>query len=252
MDLLAVRKKFIELSGRFDLVSSTTTYADNGADFLINQAQRWLDRAIVHVKAHTRHTLNIAVGQYFVFIPSLRVPEHVYISGADAGRVPLERVLADALRTEYPQLVTSAGINTVATKAMGTPLYWAPIVIKNSPSQAVFTAASRTNTYDMDGLTEGDLEDVTGILILPATDAAITVSVKGIFYSRVLNNNYDSSFWSQEHPDILILATFYFLELFYRNAEGAKATLVSLNNMLQGIAYDTADANYSYINQMGG
>ena len=42
MNLLQIRTKFRDISGRFDLVNSD--YSDNGADFYINEGRKFLDR----------------------------------------------------------------------------------------------------------------------------------------------------------------------------------------------------------------
>lgn len=46
MDLSEVRAKFIQLSGRDDLVNADTT--DNGANYFINAGQKFLDRMFGH------------------------------------------------------------------------------------------------------------------------------------------------------------------------------------------------------------
>ena len=37
------RQKFVELSGHYDLVTDTTSWDDNGADFYIDAAEEYLD-----------------------------------------------------------------------------------------------------------------------------------------------------------------------------------------------------------------
>ena len=44
MNLKEIREQFVKRSGRYDLVSSTTNWTDNGADFFIRNGQKLLDR----------------------------------------------------------------------------------------------------------------------------------------------------------------------------------------------------------------
>jgi len=43
MNLLEIRTEFIKQSGRYDLVTDATSWADNGANFYINSGQDYLD-----------------------------------------------------------------------------------------------------------------------------------------------------------------------------------------------------------------
>ena len=52
MNYKDVRDKFVEISGRYDLI--TATNEDNGADFFLNAGQKYLDRFLDAGKAIAR------------------------------------------------------------------------------------------------------------------------------------------------------------------------------------------------------
>jgi hypothetical protein len=58
---------------------------------------------------------------------------------------------------------------------------------------------------------------------MPPTDRAYSLVVTGLFSLPVLSSDSSASYWSIEHPDLLIWAAHYQLEVSYRNNEGAKA-----------------------------
>jgi hypothetical protein len=63
----------------------------------------------------------------------------------------------------------------------------------------------------------------------------------------VLNN-----WWSRDYPELLVRATLYQLELDYRNTEGAKDWLTSIDTDLRQIDYNIVEEQYEGINQMEG
>ena len=76
------------------------------------------------------------------------------------------------------------------------------------------------------------------LLILPPPDADVDIVVEGLFSSEPLDADGDESFWSLVHPDLLVLATLYKLEVFYRNTTGANDYRVALHDHVMSIGLD--------------
>ena len=64
MNLLQMRTKSRELSGRFDLVNSD--FSDNGMDFFINEGRKFLDRLDETQKSWASCFRILTVGQFSV------------------------------------------------------------------------------------------------------------------------------------------------------------------------------------------
>ena len=66
MEYYLLRKKFCELSGRYDLINADLT--DNGADFYINAGQSHLDRMQNTGQMKAKYIKQITAGTIKVFV----------------------------------------------------------------------------------------------------------------------------------------------------------------------------------------
>lgn len=194
-----VRDKFVAMSGRYDLVRATGE--DNGADFFINAGQKFLDRIANQGKASSRYTGTLAAGAVSITVPYMRTLKTAVLSASEE-LVPLTL-------TSYEELVEMYGL-PLASCTASTPVYIAPV-------------------YSADGW------EYTSVSIMPPTDIAYTYVLECLLYSPVLSATVSAgvwtqakSFWTEHHPDTLLLAALYKLEAFYRNTEGAKDWLNAL------------------------
>lgn len=127
MNLLQVRTKFVDTSGRFDLVVDTTNYADNGANFFIQAGQRYLDTILPEPQRIRAHRVDIAAGDFQVYMKYLRWAEKVEIFDSSKLYSELEYMSWDDLQelyTEHP-----------SGMAQGVPADWAMGVHLPSPEQ---------------------------------------------------------------------------------------------------------------------
>ena len=122
----------------------------------------------------------------------------------------------------------------------GGPLYFVPMVIGLSGSQNTLThnTFGQDFTYDAEGIMFGSHYVYDGILIMPPVSEIYTITIFGKFFSNSISSDDDSNFWSVAYPDILLTATMYKLETFYRNTEGARDMLAALNESLFGLEKD--------------
>ena len=100
MNLKEVRTMLVDVSGRFDLVTNTTDYADNGANFFINAGMRWIEGKVEHPKSAARYVKDLTYGEFLVNMLYSRAIKEVWISNAD-GRKQLERKSLTWIRSRY-------------------------------------------------------------------------------------------------------------------------------------------------------
>lgn len=246
-----VRDQFVKISGRYDLITSTEE--DNGADFFLNSAQRYLDRFFDGGKAWARYPVALAAGEYIAKTVDIRAIKEVWIANAD-GKSLLEKTTLQELQSEY-----SEGFAYVDR---GTPGYYAPAVFRPAPD----TLASSTGLYGVDDLllynatNPAQHFNYNGVVIMPPPDVAYTVEILGLFYSPVLSATLSGgiwtntiSYWTEVHPEVLIEAALYKLNALYQNDSGAVGYKNTVLEDVTGIIGDTTEEDIAGSSlQMGG
>ena len=119
MEYKDIRQKFVEISGRYDLVNSET-WEDNGADFYLNMGQRMLDRYTDSIKMYARYPFKLTTGTIIAKTPGLRSIKEVWIANVN-GRAQLSPVPLDQLRKEFAK----------ESKGKITSAKWIDVDIKN-------------------------------------------------------------------------------------------------------------------------
>lgn len=243
MTLQAVRKQFINMSGRFDLVDDTVQYGDNGADFYIQSGQDWLDVQGDIYKANGRAYQTKVIGDWYALIQYVRAIHTVWVSNSDGVKWKLEKTDLDSLRSYYPKdpvLIDS-----------GPPCIWAPVTARVLPEVADEV------TIDQFGSTiyteiATDHHTYNGLIWMPPTDEAITLEVHGSFFQPRLSADGDKNYWSERYPFILVMAALRTLEISYRNTEGKNDWERAIASELIGIELDWADQESQEYQRMEG
>lgn len=243
-----IRKKFVELSGRYDLVDSI--WNDAGADFFLNAGQMLLDDMITVPKSQGRYLEKVAIGTAIVKVLKGKSIEEVWITKADGSRYQLTKATLSELRSEYGEEISNID--------KGDPIYFAPVAMRPSPDTV--TSTSLSTALDKADLLLNDTHyPYNGVLIMPPPAEAVTVAVVGTFYSPDLSAvlvgstwTQTQSYWTNIHPLCVLYAGLYVLETFYRNTEGAKDWMSALQLRLQGIDFNTAEQDAAGVNQMEG
>lgn len=233
MDLLSVRKQFIQLSGHYDLVVDTVDFEDNGADFFLNAGQRWLDRKTELSVAIQKANCIAAIGSIGVTFQWCRSIQQVWvIDVTNSERTLLEKVAHADLRQYY------YGVPTVDI-TQGTPLYYCPGFFGQHPNNPL-TVTNYLGFADVKGILPNE-EVFDGILFGPPCLTEMMIEIFGKFYSPQLTENSSTSFWTVSHPETLIMAACRMVEVFHRNSEGVKDWEFAAMSQLTDMDKDLAD-----------
>jgi len=236
MTLLEIRTKFIELSGRYDLITDTESYQDSGADFFIASGQRWLDRTFEILKSTANYYATLAQGGWYVLVPECRVIRGVWISYTNGVVVTLKPLSLERIRHCF-SLNTTDG---------GCPHFYAPCSIRTQPEIAGQLTVPPSTIVMEDNFPYNAIA-----LDLPAGEQ-VSVQVTGYFYQSLLVNDTDKNFWSVEHSWILVLAAMRAMEIAQRNSAGVTDWETAIRSEMQGLEYDFVDQQSFPIRQMEG
>lgn len=228
MNLREVRIEFIKRCGRYDLVTPDDPedeWGDNGANFYIQSGQRYLDRQGDWDTGQIgTFRGGLAKGEAALFVPNLW--------GVSSVRFRLRG---------WPKGVWHSvegvhSLDALKCRCPKEPLYYfkplrkLPVLRGKTAAQVEQPASS----FDLSaGVVEAEIEGAwlqfTG---LPNQEPAVEVMVVGHFHSAALKEDEDSNYWTNLHPEILIKAALYELEIFYRNREGAADWLAAVQEDL--------------------
>lgn len=226
MELQHIRQQFIELSGRYDLLDIVEESGECKADFFINAGVRVLDRKI------TAKSVQNSVAIYNVPSDVSRVQadrcwqvHEVWTLPSD-GRGNRTR-LHETRQTNRFQDFFRTEINKRDRHSHGFPLYYSILTTRNEQQLEKMSALSLDIPANY--AHTGELNSwIISIELYPMHHAKCDIEVRGKFYSPPFTSNNSSNIWSQFYPDLLIKASCYVLETFYRNTEGANDWLSSI------------------------
>jgi hypothetical protein len=230
MNLREIRAKFVELTGRDNLVEieldgngdivfdaqtgQPKILRDISADYYIMAGSRWLDQQIERTLEQVDRVVDVDKGGYQVNLPAgVRAIREVFVLGTKAVR--LTKVPIELFEANYgPDFSLYSGVNE-------TPLYYAIGVLRGG--RASTTA----------------LETETKLLIGPPALADITLRVRSLEFSASFEPGDDDTwFWSVVHPDALVTAAMLKMEQAYRNSAGARDHREALADIINGINRD--------------
>lgn len=235
MEYWEIRKKFVEISGRYDLVDPTT-WEDNGADFYLNMGQKVLDRYTDSKKAIARYPFELTSGIIIVKTPGIRSIREVWIANAD-GKRRLACIPTDQFRWGFAK-----ESNLLET---GAPLYYTPAIFRSFPDELI----SVTGLYDVeDLLLAGTHYTYNGIIVMPPPDGTYTITIWGLFYSPILSASLvnaswvqTKSYWTEDEPETLLEAALSRLATFAGNVTSAKEHKEAMLEDLRNIDFDAVD-----------
>lgn len=226
MTLIEIRRKAVQLSGRYDLVQDRNSWADNGMDWFIQQAQRWLDDRVDTANARGELSYTIEAGAYRQVVQNARAILSVAVR-TSAGYRKLKKESLEELRERL-----TGEDNDLGNVDPGTPSYYAIGTLRGGLSP-----------------TQSDESDIQLVLYPPAEEES-TLLVTALLRSNALTSDGSYSWWSVMYPGVLVRATLHQLETFYRNTEGARDYLNTLLEDLAGIDHNAVSQDVAEIDQM--
>jgi len=218
VNLREIREKFVEMTGRYDLVLDASTYPDNGANFWINAGQKWLDRQLDFSEAKAELTVSLSTGDFEAEVPGVRAVKSVGVKKDSDTFVYLEKRGYRDLR-RYSRVAD--------TSDREVPRYYA---------------------IGLDASTERD--GVRELLIWPPADKAYDLEVEGLFATPHLEEDTDTSFWTLEFPEVLIKAAAFRAEPMFRNSTGENDFFRSLQRDVEMIDFDQVEEETTDVDQM--
>lgn len=228
MNLQQIRRQFVETSGRYDLVSEDGT--DNGANFFINAGVRFLERQ-GDFETGQIYTTNIALA-------------------ANANSFIVQNcwdVLSVGMRVDNNSIVYLTRMMSAYTfkNMFGTCIHiegCAPYTFFTEPVREIGLATKAAKdislSVELFTSTEASYKDTisgTKISLTPVPTQSLNLVVKGHFTTPPLTQDSDTNIWSDDYPDLLLKASLYELEVFYRNSEGAKDWLEAVQIDMRSI-----------------
>ena len=240
MNLLQLRTKFRELSGRFDLVNAD--FSDNGADFFINEGRKFLDRLNETQKSWGVSYRFMEVGQFSVSFPHCRAIKEVWVATTSA-RWQLEKYRLQDLMSEYLTGLPSS-------RNTGTPLYYSPCITRYIPEDA--TVVDMEAFVGFVEVPAGNAYEYNSVIVNVPTDSKLMVQIHGLFYSIELINDTDTNYWSSQHPLLLYMAAMRQIEVVNRNTQGVNDWSNAISTDMTQLGMDLVEELIAESDQMGG
>ena len=240
MNLVQIRAQFRTTSGRHDLVAADGS--DTGADFFINAGQRHLDRRSQVQKSFATCFRFLEIGRYSVQFPYCRAVKEIWVGTTEARWQLKKKNLADLLAGYFTSL--PSGIDS------GTTLYYSPAVTRAAPETFNTPADELESFAGYVDVLSADHFAYNSILVAPPTSERLAVQVKGLFYSDQLVEDTDKSYWTEVHPDILIMAAMRAVEIINRNTQGVNDWNSAISEEVTKIDMDLVEEEIAEVTQI--
>lgn len=244
MNLLEVRTRLVDVSGRHDLVVDTTAYVDNGANFYINAGQRILDRLETVPQSKARVFRMTAAGDYGIVFPNCRSILEIWVADID-GRQKMRKYSMEDFRLDYFN-------EPVGLITQNVPQVYTPAWLRTIPDRIVIADLEAILGYA--DVPVGATERMTynGIIFMPPADGAYQIEVVGYFYSPAFTDDAHTSFWSEIHPELLLWAAQAVMEVDHRNTQGFKDWMNAINTFITTVGFDVVEEELTDVDQMEG
>ena len=238
MNLLNIRKMFRDLSGRFDLVNEDNS--NSGVDLFINEGSKFLDRLDETQKSWATRFADLVLDASFVTFPYCRAIKEVWVASATTGRWQLEKKDLQDLIEGYMKTLPSV-------MESGVPLYYSPCITRSVPMKDTLA-----NFETLMGYVEVSDYNYNAVLVNVPTSEALTLIIKGLFYSPELVADADTNMWSDVHPLLLYMSTMRQIEVINRSTQGVNDWTASIASEMQQLGFDLVEELIAEVDQMEG
>jgi len=221
--LATVRDAVIRSSGRYDL--GEIGGADAGANLFINMAQKFLDRTQVTPESIRRYQIDYEAGVGNFDVEDLMAIQTVHIS-TELGRSKL-----------YPKRYESLFYDYAESDLGGTALYYALATSGLAPSQQDLNAITSLDVFTREArdIRFGNSYQTRTLIIRPVPTAPGTLVLVGRFFSPMLVDDEDRSYWTEGGEQALVFASCYMVETSMRNSTAAQDWKTLMLTELNGI-----------------
>jgi len=206
MTLHEIRQQFVKATGRYDLVNADGS--DNGADVFIKQANRLLYQKLSMLRVKLDWSLDIPAGVKAVKLPEIVKIDNLYLSDDSS----YEELIYQNKRRFFTNYQKTA-----------TVLYYdglSPYTADNFEENGTPTYYTIISTNEIDGVSN-DYEQSLAIYFNCPVDSAYTLRAHGVFVESLVEES-DTNFLATIEPMLLIFKAAWFMEIFFRNTEGAR------------------------------
>lgn len=243
MNLLQLRTKFREISGRHDLVNEDLS--NNGSDFFINEGRKFLDRMDETQKSWGSAFKVVETGSWYATFQHCRAIKDVWaaVLGVDSGRWQLEK-------KNFQDLMEGFLAGLPSSRSTGNPLYYSPCITRYIPEDG--TVENIESFLGYVDIPAGDAHGYNSILLSVPVSAKIVITINGLFYSAELVNDTDKNYWSEVHPLLLISAAMRQIEVVNRNTQGLNDWTNAIATEMQQLGFDLVEELIAETNQMEG
>ncbi len=247
MRLKDLRQQFVEVSGRYDLLEETDEGRSTAkADFFINAGSRMLDQKVTakHVQMGVI-TIFVPPDMQTVQLPNCWQVHEVWGMPPDGSGVRrrLHEVRENsyfhgffhhAHRHAFPSYKPHHGFYHGMGYPYGIPGHYAVLTTRNEKQLEDLRALSANVPANYMETGEWN-SSIISLELYPKFHGQFDIEVKGKFFSPYLTHDDDTNIWSQAYPMLLVKAACYALETVYRNTEGARDWLNSIQMDLTDI-----------------
>jgi len=240
MNLLQLRTKFRQLSGRFDLVNAD--FSDNGADFFLNEGRKFLDRLDETQKSWASAFRFVNIGGFNAQFQQCRAIKEVWAASTSV-RWQLEKMSLQDLVAEYLTGLPSS-------RAVGCPLYYCPAITRYIPENA--PADSFESFIGWVDIPAGSAHEYNSILLNIPAEEKIVLEIKGLFYSFELTLETDTNYWSVVHPQLLIMSALRQTEIINRNTQGVNDWTSAIGIEMKQLGMDMVEELIAEVTQIEG
>lgn len=234
MTLKEIRKLFVQMSGRYDLVTDAESYDDNGANALIRGGLRYLSGAVVSPTETRRVELSLSAGTVSKLVPDARALHSVAVSDSDydGGWRVLEKITGTRLANEFKD-----------ASASESPIFWA---VRGTETEATDSYERRFLDYFDPALSySSDLK----LYIGPPCSTDLTLGIEGLFV-ETMPEEHSECWWSIKHPLIVVTAAMMWAEVFNRNREGVLSFYEQIELLTLPISRDVVAQDVAENSQM--
>jgi len=243
MNLGELRLLLIEESGRHDLVNDDDSnfggaVATKGANAVINEAQRFLDGKVSHLRTPLWYFQELASRDFKIELLDCTAILKVFLSNTN-GISELTPLEGDAIITDFSTRPISSINSGRPVNYQEYPIGLAPVTSALHANQTSFDS---THAFEGDSIKFGDHHKYKGLLIMPPSDGIYTLKVKGRFKAKELALDADVSYWSSAEPYVLIKACRAILEEKRRNFTGVNEWEVRIEAWLLGLENESIDS----------